>query len=199
MSGSKWDMQFSRHKHAYGKEPNEFIREHSNLFQHGAHIACFAEGEGRNAIYLAKQGYEVTTYDYSKVGLAHTEEYAKEENVTVETVYADLTKDEVPKNTYDGAIFVYGHVPKTDQMYFFDNVFSSVKQGGYIMFEVYSEEQLQYGTGGPKRRDMLYDPKDVLKWIELYNCKHFFYGERTRHEGTFHTGLGHVIQCIIQK
>jgi len=68
LSGTKWDDQITQHKFAYGKKPNEFVREKSDVFPERAHITCFAEGEGRNAIFLAKRGYTVTTYDYSKVG-----------------------------------------------------------------------------------------------------------------------------------
>lgn len=199
MSDTKWDDQFTRHKHAYGKEPNEFIRKSRDVFPERAHLACFAEGEGRNAVYLAKRGYTVTAYDYSKVGLTHTKEFAKECGVEVKTIHADLTKKEVTSEMYDGALFVYGHVPKKDQSFFINNVIRSVKKGGYVLFEVYSEKQLDYGTGGPKHIDLLYKPEHILEWIAPYTCKHFFYGEKTRHEGEFHTGVGHIIQCIIKK
>lgn len=198
MPGSKWDEQFQTHKYAYGKEANEFIRQKSHIYPDSSHIACFAEGEGRNAVFLAKQGHTVTAYDYSKVGLTHTKEFAEKNRVDVKTVHADLTVKKVEPDTYDGALFVYGHVPKKDQPFFVNNIISSVKKGGYVLFEVYSEKQLNYDTGGPKNIDLLYKPEHILQWIEPYTCKHFFYGEKTRYEGAFHTGVGHVIQCVIQ-
>lgn len=117
----------------------------------------------------------------------------------MKTIQTDLTKKEMTKEMYDGALFVYGHVPKKDQSFFINNVIRSVKKGGYVLFEVYSEKQLDYGTGRPKNIDLLYKPEHILEWITPYTCKHFFYGEKTRHEGSFHTGVGHIIQCIIKK
>ena len=75
----------------------------------------------------------------------------------------------------------------------------SVKPGGHIIFEVYSEVQLTYKTGGPPSIDMLYDPVKVLQWIQPYKCIHFYYGEVVRNEGKRHKGLCHIIQVVLKK
>lgn len=199
MPQSKWNEQFSEHPFTYGKNANVFINEHSNLFSKQANIACFAEGEGRNAVYLATKGHRVTAYDVSDVGLQHAIQLATENNVSIQTKVANLTLPLHVENEYDGAILVFGHVEKEKQQQLFENIFHAVKRGGYVMFEVYSEAQLDYDSGGPGKKDFLYDPSDILQWIEAYHCKHFFYGEVIREEGYRHTGLCHVIQVIIQK
>ncbi|QKY71395.1 hypothetical protein [Lentibacillus sp. CBA3610] len=63
---------------------------------------------------------------------------------------------------------VFGHVPKQDQPFLMDNMMDSVQSGGYVMFEVYSDDQLNYRTGGPPALDMLYNPADILDWIKNY-------------------------------
>jgi len=199
MPKEKWNQQFRENQYTYGKTANIFIQEKSQLFSPQSKLACFAEGEGRNAVFLAKAGHHVTAYDVSAVGLKHAQMLAEENDVTIETIEADLTDFVVAEEKYDGAIMVFGHVEKEKQENFIKNIINSVKHGGYVIFEVYSKEQLKYNTGGPGNEKFLYEPMDVFKWIEPYNCIHFYYGEANREEGYRHTGIGHVIQVAIQK
>lgn len=198
MSKKIWDERFSSEEFMYGEVANAFIKDKSILIPKRGNIACFAEGEGRNAVFLAKEGHEVTAYDQSVVGLEKTKKLASKNNVTVQTVVMDLTKERVNEVAYDAAILVFGHVPKEDQSFLLTNLMGSVKPGGYVMFEVYSEEQLTYNTGGPGIKDALYNPRDILEIIQPYKCLHFYYGEAERHEGLRHTGKCHVIQAVVQ-
>lgn len=198
MSKEHWDNSFSDKDYVYGEEPNEFIKEMSTRISEHTKVACFAEGEGRNAIYIAKQGHDVTAFDQSIVGLNKTKALAEKNGVFVETVERDLTKDKVIKEQFDAAILVFGHVPKQDQEFFIKNVMESVKPGGLVMFEVYSEAQIDYNTGGPGAMDRLYNPQDILRWISDYKCLHFYYGEAERHEGKRHSGKCHVVQVVVE-
>ncbi|MGY0691867.1 class I SAM-dependent methyltransferase [Virgibacillus sp. FSP13] len=199
MSKEHWDNSFSDKDFVYGEIENAFINKMSHIITEHSKLGCFAEGEGRNAVYLAKLGHEVTTYDQSTIGLEKTKALAGQNNVNVNTVEIDLTKEKVKKNQYDAAIMVFGHVPKKDQQFLMESMIGSVKSGGYVIFEIYSEAQLAYQTGGPKSVEMLYDPTDILDWIKDYKCIHFYYGEADRNEGKRHIGLGHVIQVVIKK
>ncbi|MEH7885024.1 class I SAM-dependent methyltransferase [Bacillus sp. JJ1609] len=197
--GNQWNERFGAEQYVYGEEPNEFIRSQAHQLQNHKKIAAFAEGEGRNAVYLASEGHEVTAYDYALNGLRKTEDLADRNGVKVRTEQKDLINDEVPKADFDAAIMVFGHFDKKDQKTVFDKLLSCVKEGGVLMMEVYSEDQVRYKTGGPKTVNMLYHPGDLLKWTEGYKVLHFFYGEKERKEGELHTGLGHVVQLILQK
>ncbi len=199
MSKEVWDKSFSDTDFVYGESENVFINRMSSILPEQSKVGCFAEGEGRNAVYLAKLGHEVTAYDQSMIGLEKAKVLACSNTVHVETVAMDLTKEKVKPNQYDAAIMVFGHVPKKDQLFFMENMMNSVKPGGYIIFEVYSEAQLKYQTGGPKSVELLYDPVEVLNWISDYKCIHFYYGEAVRNEGKKHVGLGHVIQVVLKK
>jgi 2-polyprenyl-3-methyl-5-hydroxy-6-metoxy-1,4-benzoquinol methylase len=197
--GNPWNERFGSEQYVYGEEPNLFIKKQANRLEKGRKVVCFAEGEGRNAVYLAKQGMEVTAYDYALNGLKKTEALAERNQVQIETKQKDLIQDEVPVEEFDAAIMVFGHFSKQDQKTVFDKLVSAVKPGGIVMLEVYSEDQVHYGTGGPKTLDMLYDPADLLQWLKGFKIMHFFYGEQERVEGELHTGVGHVIQVIIEK
>lgn len=195
---NQWNERFGLNEYAYGEQPNAFIEEQAYRFK-GERIAAFAEGEGRNAVYLARQGYRVTAWDYAENGLKKIQKLAERYQVKVKTELKDLLHDSVPLEAYDGAFMVFGHFPKADQRNVFDKLLAVVKPGGIVMFEVYSEDQIHYQTGGPKSVDMLYHPADVLAWMSGYEVLHFFYGEQRREEGRLHTGVGHVIQVILAK
>ncbi|MBT2641397.1 class I SAM-dependent methyltransferase [Bacillus sp. ISL-41] len=197
--GNPWNERFGSEQYVYGEEPNLFIKKQADRLEKGRKVVCFAEGEGRNAVYLARQGLEVTAYDYAQNGLEKTEALAHRYGVNIKTKQKDLIQDEVPVEEFDAAIMVFGHFSKQDQKTVFDKLVSAVKPGGIVMLEVYSEDQIQYGTGGPKTLDMLYDPADLLQWLKGFKIMHFFYGEQERVEGQLHTGVGHVIQAIIEK
>ena len=199
MSKEFWNESFSTSDYVYGKEPNAFIKEMSDRLYLNLQIGCFAEGEGRNAVYLAAHGHDVTVYDQSEQGLAKANKLAEEAGVNIQTVPVDLTKAEMEPDQFDASIMVFGHVPKEDQPFLIEQMFRSVKPGGLVLFEVYSKDQLPYATGGPKSKDKLYAPSDVLNWIEGHKCLHFYYGEADRQEGARHTGVGHVIQAFVQK
>ncbi|NOU94707.1 methyltransferase domain-containing protein [Paenibacillus sp. LMG 31456] len=194
----QWNERFGSNEYAYGEQPNPFIKDQAHRLK-GKRIVAFAEGEGRNAVFLARQGYQVTAWDYAVNGLKKTEKLAERFQVKVETGLKDLLHDPVPSESYDGAIMIFGHFPKADQRKVIDKLLAVVKQGGIVMLEVYSEEQIRYQSGGPKSVDMLYNPVDVLAWTSGYEMLHFFYGEQRRDEGLFHTGTGHVIQVILAK
>lgn len=199
MSKEFWDESFSKETYVYGKQANAFVIEMSDRLKEAQHIGCFAEGEGRNAIHLAKQGHQVTVFDQSEEGLSKAVQLAQEEGVQINTVQADLTKKEMEPELFDAAVMVFGHVPKENQSFLLEQMTQSVKPGGLVLLEVYSDDQLTYGTGGPKDIRMLYSPEDVLTWIKDYKCLHFYYGEADRTEGERHTGVGHVIQAFVQK
>lgn len=197
--GNSWHERFGSDQYVYGEEPNLFIKNQANRLDKGRKVVCFAEGEGRNAVYIARQGHEVTAYDYALNGLKKTEALAERYGVEIKTEQKDLIQEQVPVEEFDASIMVFGHFSKQDQKTVFDKLVSAVKPGGLVMLEVYSEDQIRYGTGGPRIIDMLYDPADLLNWLKEYKVLHFFYGEEERIEGHLHTGVGHVIQVIMEK
>lgn len=196
---TSWHERFQTKEYLYGTEPNEFIKKiHPNLKLSGDALAI-AEGEGRNAVYLAEQRMRVTAWDIAQSGLDKTVQLAKNRSVTVSTELVDLSQATWPENKWDEIICVFGHYPKEVQQKTFEGVKRALKPGGYFLMEVYSVDQLQYGTGGPKTEQLLYRPEEVLSAFNDYRIVHFFTGEVVRNEGILHNGLSHVIQLAVQK
>ncbi|EJV85504.1 class I SAM-dependent methyltransferase [Bacillus cereus] len=194
-----WDDRFKSDEYYYGEEPNTFIQEQAFRLANYNKVIAFAEGEGRNAVFLARKGHEVTAIDYSESGLEKTKKLAEKYDVNVHTKKVDLLTDGLPGNEFDAAIMVFGHFHTDNQKMVLNKMIYMIRPGGLIMFEVYSKKQLNYGTGGPKDIDMLYEPIDILTWCEGHEVIHFFNGEQERVEGKGHTGLAHVIQVVIRK
>lgn len=193
-----WHERFNTEEYIYGKEPNAFIVEIAEKLSIGK-ILCIAEGEGRNAVYLAKQGHTVTTWDYAQSGLDKTLKLADEHNVEVKTELHDLAEVEWEEEEWDAIVHVFGHLPKDVMDRTMAGVKKALKPGGYYVSELYTKEQLQYGTGGPPVKEMLVDPKGILHQFEEFFMEHFYVGEVHRQEGLLHTGDAHVMQCLFQK
>lgn len=197
--GNVWDERFKSEEYYYGEEPNVFIQQQAFRLEQCRKVIAFAEGEGRNAVFLAKRNHEVTAIDYAESGLNKTKKLARKHGVDVHTQKLDLLAEDVPNEEYDAAIMVFGHFHKDSQAMVFNKMKNAIKPKGIMMLEVYSKDQLKYGTGGPPDSDLLYDPKEIVAWCEGHEVLHFFYGEQERVEGKAHSGLAHVIQLVLRK
>ncbi|KKK34979.1 hypothetical protein WN59_04870 [Salinicoccus sediminis] len=196
-----WDEKFRTDEYIYGVEPNEWVRTVLGSEQ-GKRIALLAEGEGRNAVYLARLGNQVTTYDFSKEGIEKMERLAASEDMTVDTNLRDITiKDAVPRKTYDIGVNIFGHVPAEGKLQMFTNLVECVKPGGLIVFELYSKEQLEYKTGGPPDMNMLYDLDEIRGHLERFDVEviHLEKEVVLRHEGRMHNGKASAIQGKVRK
>lgn len=190
-----WNERYSEPGFAYGTEPNEFLLSVVDRIPHGR-ILSLAEGEGRNAVFLASLGYEVTGVDGSEVGLRKAMELAKERGVAITTIQVNLSEFEIGLEQWDGIISCYCHIPSTIRISLHHAAVRGLKPGGVFVLEAFSKEQLAYDTGGPKSLDMLMS-LDELK-LELAGLEfiHAVEMEREVREGSRHTGLASVVQVI---
>ena len=157
-----WNSKFSRDGYLYGTKPNSFIASKVKLFKKGGKVLCLGEGEGRNAIFLAKKGFDVTAIDASDVGLLKLEKRAKEENLHIETICIDLKHWE-PKEKYDVIITSFLHVHEDERPMLFEKIEESLLSDGYFVAEFFSVNQLSYSSGGPKDEKLLYKVEDFKK------------------------------------
>lgn len=195
---NQWDKRFQEEGYFYGTEANEFIKEWGPKLAKGD-LLSIAEGEGRNAVFLAGLGNDVTSWDYSRVGVEKTIQLASNKGVTVKALLNDLETVEWEQEKWDVVVKVFGHLPPELITRTLAGVGKSLKRGGVYVTEVYSTKQIQYGTGGPGSLELLYEPQMFLDAFKDWRFIHFFYGEVDRHEGDKHNGICHVIQVVVQK
>lgn len=193
-----WDERYSAEEYIYGKEPNLFLKENYKVIPNGM-VLSLAEGEGRNAVFLAKQGYSVTAVDGSAVGLRKAEKLARENGVFIDIVHADLNQYEIDENYWSGIVSIFCPLSSAQRTSLHQKVMTGLKPGGVFFVEAYTPNQLQYGTGGGNSADAmtskesLMDDLPGLKFIRLEEL------ERNVVEGTHHTGLAAVVQVIAMK
>lgn len=190
-----WDERYSEPGFAYGTAPNEFLASVADRIPRGK-ILSLAEGEGRNAVYLATLGYEVTGVDGSEVGLRKALELAQERGVAITTIHADLGEFAIEPEQWDGIIACYCHVPSAIRIPLHQGAVRGLKRGGVFVLEAFSKEQLAYGTGGPQSLDMLMSLDELRLELAGLELVHAVQVERDVREGSRHTGLASVVQII---
>lgn len=196
----KWNDRYNQKAFVYGKEPNVYLKKAMNIISNQAsNFLCVAEGEGRNAVYLAKEGKNVTAWDFAEDGLKKLDTLARINQVIVQTELVDLTRVKWEKNKWDSIVNIYGHFHEDSRNDIFEGIKNAIKPGGYFVSEVYSKEQLAYKTGGPKKSALLYQSEELLSIFKDWKIVDFYTGEVYREEGQMHQGNCHVIQMIFQK
>lgn len=192
-----WDERYSAPGFAYGRNANDFLVSLGLKAKEGQRVLCLAEGEGRNAVYLAQLGFEVLAVDQSSVGLQKAMRLAEENNVKIDVEQADLSYFKVPANTYAGIVSIYGHFTPPTRSHIHKESLRGLMQGGFFIIEAYSKEQLQFKSGGPSDEKLLYSNDDIEEDFgeELdFIIKRKI--ERPVIEGKYHTGPASVIQMF---
>lgn len=190
-----WDERYSAPGFAYGTAPNEFLVSVVDRIPQGK-ILSLAEGEGRNVVYLASLGYQVTGVDGSEVGLRKALELARERGVAITTIHADLSEFEIEPEQWEGIISCYCHLPSAIRIQLHHAAVRGLKSGGVFVLEAFSKEQLAYSTGGPPSLDMLVSLDDLKRELTELEFVHAVQIEREVQEGSRHTGLASVIQVM---
>ncbi|KXK25099.1 MAG: hypothetical protein UZ01_03473 [Candidatus Brocadia sinica] len=151
-----WDKKYETEAYIFGKEPVEFLKEHIDILPRGKALDI-AMGEGRNAVFLAENGFAVDGCDISEIAVKKAKELAKEHNVAIHAFVADLETSKLPKDTYDViACFYYLQRDLIPQMK------EALKPGGMIIYETYTIENRERGFEGPKNKDYLLKPNELL-------------------------------------
>jgi SAM-dependent methyltransferase len=181
----------------FGKEPNEWLKRQATVWKTGANILCVADGEGRNSVWLAKQGQSVDAFDISEVGINKAKRLAEEMQVHVNFAIAGCDDFAWPSEHYDGvaAIFVQFADPAM-RARLFNNITRCLKPGGSLILVGYTPQQLEYGTGGPSVLSHLYTPamlRDAFGELDIQVLEEY---ETTLAEGEGHKGKSAVIGLV---
>lgn len=194
-----WNERYAEKEYVYGIHPNQFLADSIlKLPKHGK-ILFPAEGEGRNAVFAAKNGFEVAAFDLSSEGKKKADELASDNDVKIDYrvgMLEDLNFDEA---SFDGVVFIYAHFPKAIRKALHQQILRLVKPNGVIVFEAFSKEQLDYPSGGPKELAMLFSEEEVK--VEFKNIDFDFIKTEIieLNEGAFHQGKGSVVRFIGKK
>jgi SAM-dependent methyltransferase len=195
-----WDQRYGQPGFAYGTEPNDFLAENAErYFPPGGEVLCLAEGEGRNAVFLARLGFRVTGVDSSAVGLEKARKLAEQHGTSIRTVVADLGDFDLGIARWDGIVSIWCHTPSTLRARLHRSVVAALVPGGVFLLEAYTPKQLELRTGGPPTADMMMTLAAVRE--ELADLEWLSGEEKLRdvHEGSYHNGSSAVLQVLARK
>ncbi len=193
-----WDERYSTEEYAYGKNPNDFLKANYKAIPKGK-VLCLAEGEGRNAVFLARQGYTVTAVDASQVGLSKANKLAEEHGVSIELIHADLADFDPGDSEWDGIVSIFCPLPSALRKEVHKRVVKGLKQNGIFLVEAYTPDQLKHRTGGGNSAELMTSKESLIDQLDSLNFIHLIELEREVIEGKYHTGLAAVVQAIALK
>lgn len=198
MQQNFWDERYATTSYVYGTEPNDFLASVADKIPAGP-VLCLAEGEGRNAVFLASRGHLTTAVDASATGLLKAQALAAARGVTITTRTVDLADYPIEPNTWAGIVAIWAHLPPPIRRRIHAQVVQGLKPGGVYILEAYTPAQLAFGTGGPKDPALLMNVADLreelagMDFLVAHEC------ERDVREGTGHTGHAAVVQVCARR
>lgn len=196
----RWQTRFSVPEYIFGTEPNEFLRSQQHRLPPRGKALSVADGEGRNGVWLAEQGLDVLTIDFSPNAIAKSQALARERGVSLETRHVDVTTWTWPTAEYDVVVAIFiQFVGPQDRERLFAGIRQALKPGGLLIMQGYRPEQLLYKTGGPSQIENLYTR--ALLEAEFGSFSELSIGEHDSpmQEGTSHVGMAAVIDLVGRK
>ncbi len=181
----RWDKKFGKKGFALGKNPNPFLKKHIRLLPKGRALDI-AAGEGRNALFLAQQGFEVDAVDISQKGLKKAQKLAREKGVKISTFLIDLDQYPIGKEQYDLIANFYFLKRRL-----VSRIKKGLKKGGKVIFETYLLEHRTLGTGGPKQAKYFLKPNELLGLFKDFRV--LFYREGIFREGGKRKAVASII------
>lgn len=193
-----WNERYGETPYAYGKEPNAFFADWLKGKTPGK-ILFPADGEGRNSVYAATQGWDSHAFDYSAEGKIKAEALAKQMNVGIHYEVADVEEVELQANEFDVVVMTYVHLPPPLRAGAWAKLYHCLKPGGMLVCEWFSKEQLGKTSGGPPVIGMLYNEAELRSEFAAFDIQSIEATETTLREGPYHDGHASVIRLIAQK
>ena len=198
-----WDERFSSDEYIYGEEPNQYLKAKLSELYPGE-IMFAAEGEGRNAVYAARDDWKVTAFDQSREGKKKAMKLADKHEVKIDYRVGDLPELGYEKDEVDVIALIYAHFPKELREEYHKLLLSYLRRDGLVIFEGFSKKHTAYQqvnpkVGGPKDEELLFSMEEIKKDFGALNFLEISEEEVDLREGEFHNGLGAVIRFVAQK
>jgi|APCry1669190731_1035312.scaffolds.fasta_scaffold17470_3 SAM-dependent methyltransferase len=195
----RWNDRFSGEDYLFGLEPNQYLKEkilyETNLPKRvRPKTLCIADGEGRNSVWLAQQGHDVSAFDFSPVAVEKAKKLAKNKSVTIDFNCCGWEDFDWKQDTYDFVIGIFFQfVEPLDRDKLFKLLSDSLKVGGVLLIQGYGLEQLKYNTGGPGKLDHLYDEKLLTNYFYNYKIIDLQTYTAEINEGSAHNGTSSLV------
>jgi len=200
MTGSFWDAVYAESHYVFGTAPNAFLASQKALLKPGARALAVADGEGRNGVWLAEQGLNVLSVEYSAPAVEKAKKLAQARGVKLAFQIADVLTWDWPVNTYDivAAIFIQFASP-AERSLLFRQMKNALQPGGLLIMQGYTPKQVEYKTGGPPYAENMYTPDLLRTAFSDMEILHLAEHEAFIAEGTKHYGMSALIDLVARK
>ena len=200
---SRWDDRYCNDEFAYGEQPNKYLKEELEKLNAGA-ILFPAEGEGRNAVFAATLGWDVSAFDISQEGKRKALQLAEANSVTIDYHVGELQSLTYGAEQFDVIALIYAHFPAAIKSAYHKLLDTYLRKGGVIIFEAFSKKHIDYiarneQVGGPKDVAMLFSIDELRADFTHYEIIELAEKEIELSEGLYHNGLGSVIRFVGRK
>ena len=194
-----WEQRYAADEYAYGEEPNAFFKRCLDRLPAPGRLLLPGEGEGRNAVYAARQGWKVDAFDFSAAGRDKALRLAERHGVHIDYEVADYETAHIEPGAYDVVALIFTHTHESIRRTVHRRLATALKPGGHLLLEAYSPEQLAYGTGGPPTAKLLYALEDLREDFSELEIVELEKVEAEIHEGRYHTGLASVVRLVAKR
>jgi SAM-dependent methyltransferase len=196
----RWEARFSTPEYLFGTEPNEFLRAQAHLLPARGKALAVADGEGRNGVWLAQQGLDVLSVDFSPKALAKARALAQARGVSLQTERVDVITWAWPTAAFDvvAAIFIQFATPEQRRS-IFAGIRRALKPGGLLLLQGYRPEQLIYKTGGPSEVENLYTRAMLAEAFAGFADLEISEHDSMTREGAGHSGMAALIDLVGRK
>jgi len=193
-----WEERYAGGDLIYGDRPNVFFKQQLDLLPPGR-ILLPADGQGRNGIYAAGKGWEVVCFDISQSARQKALELAVLKKLTIDYILSGWEEIVLQDESFDAIALIYAHTPDDKRRIFHRKMAGLLKQGGTILLEAFSKEQLKFASGGPGNENMLYSVEDIQQDFNMLRKISVEKVTITLEEGRLHKGDASVIRLCGKK
>lgn len=199
----RWNDRYSNEEFAYGTAPNNYLKEQLQKINPGT-ILFPAEGEGRNAVFAAKSGWEVHAFDISSEGKNKALKLAENNNAEIDYQVGELETLNYKTEQFDAIALIYAHFPAEIKSSIHKALDQYLRKDGIVIFEAFSKRHLDYlakndKVGGPKDVESLFSTEEIQHDFFNYEIIELEEKEINLNEGLFHNGKGSVIRFVGRK
>ena len=195
----RWSQRFQTEDYIFGEMPNEYLVSQLSQLKSGK-VLAIADGEGRNGVWLAQQGFDVDSFDFIESAVDKANKLAYARNVNVNAVCSDWQNFDWKPASYDNIVGVFFQfVGPEERAQIFEKMDLALKPGGVLIIQGYSTEQLKYNTGGPGKLDHLYDEAILRDAFPAYEVLDMRVYEAEIHEGSAHKGMSGLLGFVGRK
>lgn len=197
----RWNQRFSEAEdYLFGRTPSAFLESQKHVLPASGRALAIADGEGRNGVWLARQGLSVVSMDFSPIGQEKALELAAEAGVEIEAVLADIFTWDWTEAEFDliaGIFFQFADPGQRARI--FQGIRRALKPGGTLILQGYRPEQVDYGTGGPKQRENMYTEGLLRESFGDWEIVHLHAHDSEVAEGEGHVGMSALIELVARK